>query len=48
MNGTTESGPIFDMVRSTSYRDTSTVLLKYPKCLSDLVVPADFINNRII
>ena len=48
MNGMTESGPIFDMVRSTSYRDTSIALSKYPTCLSDLVIPADFINNLII
>ena len=33
------------MVRATLYRERSIVLPKYPTCLSDLVVPADFINN---
>ncbi|CAF4229260.1 unnamed protein product, partial [Rotaria sp. Silwood2] len=45
MNGTAESVPIFDMLRSTLYRDRSIVLPKYPTCIRDLVVPADFMNN---
>ncbi|CAF4775070.1 unnamed protein product, partial [Rotaria sp. Silwood2] len=40
--GTAELVPMFDMLRSTLYRDRSTVLPKLPRSLDDLILPAIF------
>ncbi|CAF1380158.1 unnamed protein product [Adineta ricciae] len=45
INGTAESVPIFDTIRSTLYRDRSTVLPKHPRCIRDLIVPDYFMKN---
>ncbi|CAF3167201.1 unnamed protein product, partial [Rotaria sp. Silwood2] len=43
--GTAELVPMFDMLRSTLYRDRSTVLPKLPRSLDDLILPAIFRKN---
>ncbi|CAF1001687.1 unnamed protein product [Adineta ricciae] len=46
INGTAESVPIFDTIRSTLYRDRSTVLPKHPTCSRDLIVP-DYLTKNL-
>ncbi|CAF1513200.1 unnamed protein product [Rotaria sordida] len=44
-NGTAESVPMFDILRSTLYRDRATVLPKLPLVLNDLILPENFTKN---
>ncbi|CAF2073333.1 unnamed protein product [Rotaria magnacalcarata] len=44
-NGTAELVPMFDMLRSTLYRDRATVLPKLPHSLHRLILPNVFIKN---
>ncbi|CAF2576298.1 unnamed protein product [Rotaria sp. Silwood2] len=45
INGTAEIVPIFDVLRSTLYRDRATVLPKLPIDLNDLLLPDKFTKN---
>ncbi|CAF4013728.1 unnamed protein product, partial [Rotaria magnacalcarata] len=44
-NGTAESVPIFDIIRSALYRDRATVLPKLPVTLNDFIIPEIFTKN---
>ncbi|CAF3905833.1 unnamed protein product, partial [Rotaria sp. Silwood1] len=43
--GTAELVPMFNMLKSTLYRDRATVLPKLPRSLDDLILPDIFTKN---
>ncbi|CAF1279589.1 unnamed protein product [Adineta steineri] len=45
IHGTAESIPIFDILRSTLYRDRAVVFPKLPTAISELILPENFTKN---
>ncbi|CAF4099861.1 unnamed protein product [Adineta steineri] len=45
IHGTAESVPVFDILRSTLYRDRAVVFPKLPTAINELILPENFTKN---